>query len=72
MKLRKIRLYVPPRQVFMLRFLFEAYENLFFLSTIDKQKGLIQVLMADGAEKDLECILEELQVPYCKWEIVED
>lgn len=49
-----------PSRVYFLKFILEGYDNLFVLSTIDRQKGIVEIQYVEGMEDDLQCILEEI------------
>ncbi len=60
MDLDHVTLIIDPRSVHLLRFILEAYDNLFILTTLDQQKGVVEVAMARGEGDALEVIVEEL------------
>ncbi len=57
--LEKMIFQIPPSGVYFLKFLLEGYDNLFFLSTVNKDTGTVRLLAAKGAEKDLRLIIQE-------------
>ena len=51
---------IDPSKVYFLRFILEGYDNLFVLSTIDRQDGLVEVHYVESAMDDLCTILTEI------------
>ena len=52
---------VDRREIAFLRFIFEAYDGLAVLETLDPEAGLIVFHIAPGCEGDVEIILQDLQ-----------
>jgi hypothetical protein len=52
---------VDRREIAFLRFIFEAYDGLAVLETLDPEAGLIVFHIAPGCERDIETILQDLQ-----------
>jgi hypothetical protein len=51
---------VDRREIAFLRFIFEAYDGLAVLETLDPQAGRVVFHIAPGCEGDVELILREL------------
>ncbi|UCG05026.1 MAG: DUF4911 domain-containing protein [Desulfobacterales bacterium] len=52
---------VDRRQIAFLRFIFEAYDGIAVLQTIDAQQGMIALHIAPGCEDEVEFILHDLK-----------
>ena len=52
---------VDRREIAFLRFIFEAYDGLAVLETLDPEAGSIVFHIAPGCEGDVEIILQDLQ-----------
>jgi hypothetical protein len=52
---------VDRREIAFLRFIFEAYDGIAFIRTIDPQKGIIVLHIAPGCENDIDFILRDLK-----------
>jgi len=55
------RLRVDRREIAYLRFIFEGYDGLAVLTTIDPQAGLVALHVPPGCESDVEEILQGLR-----------
>lgn len=51
---------VDRRHISMLRFVFEAYEGVAVVTTLDNQKGLIVLAIAPGCERIAEDVMADL------------
>lgn len=51
---------VEPFEIHYLKFILEAYEGLATLTTLDSEKGLIQLAVPPGSKESLESLLEAL------------
>ena len=51
---------VDRREIAYLRFIFEAYDGLAMMTTIDPQLGIVAFHIPPGCEADVEWILEDL------------
>jgi hypothetical protein len=60
--LETVRTYfrVDRREIAFLRFIFEGYDGVAFVSTVDRQAGLVRICTAPGCEKEVAGILEAL------------
>jgi len=52
---------INPDQVYFLKFILEGYDNLFLLSTLDRQKGLISIMFPKTERELLNMILTALK-----------
>jgi len=52
---------VDRRQIAFMRFIFEAYDGLAVIRTVDAAAGIVSLHIAPGCEKDVAEILRELQ-----------
>jgi hypothetical protein len=48
-------------QIAYLRFIFEAYDGIAVLQTLDAQKGIVVLHIAPGCEADVEFVLQDLR-----------
>lgn len=51
---------VDPYEIHYLKFILEAYEGLATLTTLDPQKGVVQLAVPPGCDGTLEALLEAL------------
>ena len=51
---------VDPYEIHYLKFILEAYEGLATLTTLDPEKGFIQLAVPPGSEDGLEVLLRDL------------
>ena len=51
---------VDRREIAFLRFIFEAYDGIALVKTVDAQKGIIVLYIAPGCEDDVESVLQDL------------
>ncbi len=65
-----IHLIIDPGQVFFLKFILEGYDNLFMLSTLDREKGLVRIAFPPSEEEDLHDILKSLKDKLRAYEII--
>jgi hypothetical protein len=61
MKTIKKRYRIDRRQIGFLRFIFEGYEGLAQIKTIDPGAGLIEICIAPGCEVTVEHLLKDLK-----------
>ena len=52
---------VDRRQIAYLRFIFEAYDGIAVVRTLDAQKGIVVLHIAPGCETDVEFVLNDLR-----------
>jgi len=52
---------VDRREICFLRFIFEAYDGIAIITTIDSDSGIVLLSIAPGCEDDVEMILQDLK-----------
>jgi len=52
---------IDRREIFFLKFIFEAYDGLAVVKTVDPEAGVVVLQIAPGCEADVEMILEDLK-----------
>jgi len=52
---------VDRREIAFLRFIFEAYDGLAIIETLDSEAGIIVFHISPGCESDVELILQDLK-----------
>ncbi len=52
---------VDRREIAYLRFIFEAYDGIAVVKTVDAQKGIIVLHVAPGCDDDVEYVLGDLK-----------
>ena len=52
---------VDRREIAFLRFIFEAYDGIAVVKTLDAQKGLIVLHVAPGCDQDVDYVLQDLK-----------
>lgn len=65
-----LRLRIRPQAVYFLRFILEAYDNLYIMTTIDRDCGLVEIRHATGSKNDLQDILTELTEIIGEYQII--
>ncbi len=61
MKIKKKYIRVDRKEICFLKFIFEAYDGIATLTTVDKNLGIVLIIIAPGCEKDVEMILHDLK-----------
>ena len=61
MKTIKKYLRVDRSEICFLRFIFEAYDGIAIITTIDSEAGIVLLTIAPGCEDDAEMILRDLK-----------
>ena len=51
---------VDRRKIFFLKFIFEAYEGVVSMTTVDPEMGIVSLIIPPGCEADVADILTEL------------
>jgi hypothetical protein len=61
--LQTIRKYyrVDRKEIFFLRFIFEAYDGIAVLTTIDPGLGIVALCIAPDCEEEVEMVLQDLK-----------
>ncbi len=52
---------VDRREICFLRFIFEAYDGIAMLTTVDPDAGFVTFYISPGCEEDVEMILQDLK-----------
>jgi Domain of unknown function (DUF4911) len=52
---------VDRREIAFLKFIFEAYDGIVTITTVDPDKGVVRLCIAPGCENDVEMILQDLK-----------
>ncbi len=60
MSIKTLSLEITPSMVYFLRFILEGYDNMFVLTTVDKEKGLVEIQYCQSVRQQLERILDEI------------
>ncbi|OPL12173.1 MAG: hypothetical protein AVO38_03855 [delta proteobacterium ML8_D] len=60
-ELEKFTLRIDPSSVYFFRFILEGYDNMYLLSTVDPDEGLVEVRAVKGSIKDLFLVLKSLK-----------
>jgi hypothetical protein len=61
LKIKKKYIRVDRKEICFLKFIFEAYDGIATLTTVDKDLGIVLIIIAPGCEKDVEMILHDLK-----------
>ena len=61
MKTKEKYLRVDRREIAFLKFIFEAYDGIVTLTTVDPDQGVVRLCIAPGCENDVEMILKDLK-----------
>ena len=61
MQTERKRYRVDRTQICFLKFIFEAYEGIAVLTTLDPEYGLVELAIAPGCESDVAMVLEDLK-----------
>jgi hypothetical protein len=52
---------VDRRKIAFLKFIFEAYDGIVTLTTVDPNQGVVVLCIAPGCEDDVDMILQDLE-----------
>ncbi len=52
---------VDRKEISFLRFIFEAYDGIALLSTVDSVKGILAFYIAPGCEEDVDMVIKDLK-----------
>ncbi len=58
--LHRVIVKIEPKSVFFLRFILEAYDNEFILTTLDTEAGIVEIKAVPESIDDLKQILNEV------------
>ena len=63
LRLNTIKKYfrVDRREIAFLKFIFEAYDGIVTITTVDPDQGVVLLCIAPGCEGDVEMILQDLK-----------
>jgi len=61
LKTKKKYFRVDRRQIGFLKFIFEAYDGIVTITTVDPDQGVVLFCIAPGCENDVEMILQDLK-----------
>ncbi len=61
MKTKKKYFRVDRRQIGFLKFIFEAYDGIVTITTVNPDQGVVLFCIAPGCENDVEMILQDLK-----------
>ena len=60
MSIKTLSLEITPSMVYFLRFILEGYDNMFVLTTVDKDRGLVEIQYCQSVRLQLERIIDEI------------
>ena len=52
---------IDRREIAFLKFIFEAYDGIVTITTVEPDKGIVRLCIAPGCENDVEMILQDLK-----------
>ena len=61
MKTKRKYLRVDRREICFIKFIFEAYNGIATITTVDPDQGIVILCVAPGCENDVEMILQDLK-----------
>jgi len=61
LKTKRIYLRVDRREICFIKFIFEAYNGIATITTVDPDQGIVILCVAPGCENDVEMILQDLK-----------
>ena len=61
MKTKRKYLRVDRREICFIKFIFEAYNGIATITTVDPDQGIVLLCIAPGCENDVEMILQDLK-----------
>ena len=53
---------VERRDIFFIQSIFESYEGIASVSTVNPKEGIVRLAVSPGSEKDIEMIFDDLRV----------
>jgi hypothetical protein len=62
---------IPPHEIAYLNFVFESYEGVAAVRTIDPQKGIVELMVAPHYQEEIEEILKDLSEEFPIQEVVD-
>jgi hypothetical protein len=61
LKTKRKYLRVDRREICFIKFIFEAYNGIATITTVDPDQGIVLLCIAPGCENDVEMILQDLK-----------
>jgi hypothetical protein len=61
LKTKRKYLRVDRREICFIKFIFEAYNGITTITTVDPDQGIVLLCIAPGCENDVEMILQDLK-----------
>jgi hypothetical protein len=58
--LASLRIRIDPEQIYFLKFILEAYDNLTIMSTVDRIEGLMELKYPPELEQDVKGVLQSM------------
>lgn len=58
--LASCRIRIDPEQIYFLKFILEAYDNLTILSTVDRMEGVVELKYPPELEEDVRAVLASM------------
>ena len=52
---------VDRREICFLKFIFEAYDGIVVITTVDRETGIVKLTIPPGCETDVEMVLQDLK-----------
>lgn len=63
---------VPQEVIYLLKAIFESYEGMCIVSTIDRDNGIIQVTIASDFKAEIDEVIEEFKERFSMHEVYHD
>lgn len=60
--LANLRIRIDPEQIYFLKFIFEGYDNLTIMSTVDQREGVVELKYPVELEEDVRGVLRSMSV----------
>jgi hypothetical protein len=57
-------LQIPPREIAYLNFVFESYEGVAAVRTVDPRKGIVELMVSPSYQEEIRKILKSLAVEF--------
>ena len=58
--LTRLRIRIDPEQIYFLKFILEAYDNLAIISTVDRHEGIMELKYPPELEEDVKGVLQSM------------
>ncbi len=59
---RDLYIRINPKKIAFLKFIIEGYDGLALLTTLDRQDGLVRLLVPETRHDELTCLLDEFAI----------